>query len=158
LLSPELQERWRNLKGKSEATAELVSSEQWMREVSDPQISIYAFGQRDSSDLGGDAHYDKLHSKYFVHDDIGFVGTTNLDYRSRVFNSEMGFFFTGDGLADELSDDFDRLKADAYLWGSPEWLELRQLVIKKGGLKGTAAKHQRALFKTLRSTGLEWFF
>ena len=100
----------------------------------------------------------KLHAKFFLTDKWGFVGTTNLDYRSRLFNNEMGFFFGGEELHQELIAEFESLKAQSYRWGSPEWLELRAAVRELPGLKGRAARKQRSTFARLRNTGLHWQF
>ena len=86
------------------------------------------------------------------------MGTTNLDYRSRLYNNEMGFFFTGDELRQALIDEFDALKEQSYLWGSPEWLELRAQVRELGGIKGRSARKQHTTFTRLRTTGLHWQF
>jgi len=61
-----------------------------------------------------------------VGDTVGFVGTTNFDYRSRLYNSEMGFFFDSEELAQAIVDNTDYLISISYRWGSPEWLEMRR--------------------------------
>ena len=99
-----------------------------------------------------------MHAKYVVADDYGFVGTTNFDYRSRLFNNEFGFFFLGGELAEDLNKVFEDLKAKSYLWGSPEWLEMRKKVMEQKGMKASTTRKQRGIFKTLRNTGMEWLF
>jgi len=116
---------------------------------------IYETGRLDDRQLGGDVDYGKLHAKYIIIDDAGFVGTTNFDYRSRLRNNEMGFFFESAELAQKLHDDFDLLKSRSYRWGSPEWLQMRREVFELGGMKGKTAKSQRTIYKTLRATGLD---
>ncbi len=119
----------------------------------------YETGKIDSAKLGeGQAHYGKLHAKFFLDQRIGFVGTTNFDYRSRLYNSEMGYFFNSEALANDLDDAFDHLVEMSYLWGSLEWLELRRKTINAKGMKGWSTKHQRKVWKTLKSTGLHWLF
>jgi putative cardiolipin synthase len=86
------------------------------------------------------------------------VGTSNFDYRSRLFNNEMGFFFKSDRLAADCNDAFDALREISYLWGSPEWLELRRQLMDQSGVKSTALRNQRLLYKTLRATGAHWLF
>ena len=93
-----------------------------------------------------------------LEDDIGFVGTSNFDYRSRLFNNEMGFFFKSDNLAADCNEAFDALRDISYRWGSPEWFELRRQLMGKSGMKSTALRHQRTLYKTLRATGAHWLF
>ena len=120
---------------------------------------IYETGGLDSSRLGeGQAHYGKLHAKFFLDDEIGFVGTTNFDYRSRLYNSEMGYFFKSEPLAEDLNEAFDYLVGMSYRWGSPEWLELRRKILDMKGMKGWSTKRQRGLYKTLKATGLHWLF
>ena len=121
-------------------------------------VAIYETGRLDAKQLGGDVAYGKLHAKFFLTDSWGFVGTTNLDYRSLLFNNEMGFFFAGDELRQALIDEFELLKRQSYRWGSPEWLEMRARVRELPGLKGRSAKKQRSTFNNLRRTGLHWQF
>jgi len=155
LLTDELQEAWLESPDNSELNPKLVESKEWRELVSHPRLQIYETGRLDDRLLGGDIDYGKLHAKYIVMDHMGFVGTTNFDERSRLINNEMGFFFDGEELARELHADFDLLKSRSYLWGSPEWLEFRRQVFELDGMKGTTAKSQRAIYKTLRAIGLD---
>jgi len=156
LLTPELQERWLSGLRKGELDRELVESEEWQRLVDNPRIRIYQTGRLDSVLLGGTAHYGKLHAKYIVGDDGGFVGTSNFDYRSILYNNEMGFFFLGDGVRDDLLTTFEALKATSYLWGSPEWLEMRRQLMESDSKKAGPARKQRMTFKLIRALGLEY--
>lgn len=158
LLDEPTRQHWRKSLEKSELDPDLMESEHWQRLINNPQVRIYQTGRSDSELLGGDVAYGKLHAKFFLTDDWGFVGTTNLDYRSRLFNNEMGFFFLGDALREQLIEEFEHLKAQSYLWGSPEWLAMRQQVRDKGGVKGRWAKKQRTTFTRLRTSGLHWQF
>ena len=159
LLDQETRDAWRNLKAEDEVGGELTSSASWREQINHPRLVIYETGRLDSSKLGdGDTHYGKLHAKFFVIEDVGFVGTTNFDYRSRLFNSEMGYFFKSDPLANELNEAFDHLIETSYRWGSPEWLEMRSKTVDIGGMKGFSTKHQRKVYKTLKATGLHWLF
>ena len=86
-----------------------------------------------------------------------------LDYRSRLLNNEMGFFFTGDffnedGLLADLRRDADELKQQALPWGSPQWLQLRRDVAATGSVKGAATRNQRFIYKALVGLGLVWQF
>jgi len=111
----------------SPRTAELVQSPEWRRIIEHPQIFLYQTGCLDSDLLRRHGVvYGKLHAKFLSDEAIGFVGTSNFDYRSRLLNSEMGYFFTGDGILEDLHRDFERLKQSSYRWGSPEWLEMRE--------------------------------
>ena len=159
LLDQETRHAWRNLKAEDEMNGELTSSTAWKEQVNHPRLLVYETGMLDSAKIGdGEAHYGKLHAKFFMENEIGFVGTTNFDYRSRLFNSEMGYFFKGAALATELNEAFEHLVGMSYRWGSPEWLELRSKTIDAKGMKGWSTKHQRKVYKTLKATGLHWLF
>ncbi|WP_455374830.1 phospholipase D-like domain-containing protein [Kaarinaea lacus] len=158
LLSPELLETWLSGLDKGELNPELVESEEWKQMIDNPRIKIYETGKMDSVLIGGDKHYGKLHAKYLIADGYGFVGTTNFDYRSRLFNNEFGFYFKDDDLYQDLVKIFDDLKSKSYRWGTPEWLEMRKKVMEQKGMKASSTRKQRGIFKTLRSTGMEWLF
>jgi phosphatidylserine/phosphatidylglycerophosphate/cardiolipin synthase-like enzyme len=158
LLTEEMQELWLEDREDSELNPALVESEEWKKLVNHPRLKIYETGRLDARELGGDVDYGKLHAKYIVMDNAGFVGTTNFDSRSTLINNEMGFFFKGDAMAQDLHDDFDLLKSRSYLWGSPEWLEMRRRVFELGGLKGNTSESQRAVYKTLRGLNLDHHF
>jgi len=159
LLDQETRDAWRSLNASDEMDGELTTSDSWRKQVSHPRLIVYETGRLDSSKLGdGDVSYGKLHAKFFLENEIGFVGTTNFDYRSRLYNSEMGYFFKSDPLAKELNEAFDYLVEMSYRWGSPEWLELRRKTIDAKGMKGWSTRHQRKVYKTLKATGLHWLF
>lgn len=159
LLDQSTRDAWRSLKASDEVGGELTASESWRKQVNHPRLIVYETGRLDSSKLGdGDVSYGKLHAKFFLEGEIGFVGTTNFDYRSRLYNSEMGYFFKSDPLAKELNEAFEYLVERSYRWGSPEWLELRRKSIDAKGMKGWSTKHQRKIYKTLKATGLHWLF
>lgn len=158
LLTEELQQAWLEKREESEFNPALVESDEWRELVSHPRLQVYETGRLDARSLGGDVDYGKLHSKYIVMDNVGFVGTTNFDDRSNLINNEMGYFFESEAMARELHADFEMLKGRSYLWGSPEWLELRRKVFELDGLKGTTAESQRAIYKTLRGFGLDKHF
>jgi phosphatidylserine/phosphatidylglycerophosphate/cardiolipin synthase-like enzyme len=158
LLSKELQEAWLESSDDSEMDPELVESDEWRRLIDNPRIAIYETGRLDAREIGGDVDYGKLHAKYVIMDDGGFVGTTNFDYRSRLLNNEMGFFFDSPKLARKLDADFERLKRRSYRWGTPEWLAMRGALFEVRGIKASMARNQRAIYKTLRATGLDLQF
>jgi phosphatidylserine/phosphatidylglycerophosphate/cardiolipin synthase-like enzyme len=135
-----------------------VASEDWEQLVNHPQLGIYETGRVDDAYFGGEKHYGKLHSKYLLGDEAGFIGTANFDYRSRLFNNEMGFFFFSAGLREDLIADFELLKSESYRWGSPQWLEMRRRIKEERGVKASAVRHQRRIFRVLRKTGLEYQF
>ena len=158
LLSEELQELWADGLSKGEENPDLVQSEEWLRMVNHPRLHIYETGRVDDVRFGGDQHYSKLHAKYIIGDSLGFVGTTNFDYRSRLYNSEMGYFFDNEELVQSIIDNTDYLISISYRWGSPEWLEMRRLFRETDGTKAYAARHQRGVYKTVKNTGLIWWF
>jgi len=157
LLTPELEEAWLSGYKKGELNEAVVASEEWQKQVNHPQLFIYETGKLDAATLGnGSKQYGKLHAKFFLGEKVGFVGTANFDYRSRLFNNEMGFFYKSDVVKQDLIDIFEDLKADSYRWGSPEWLNMRKQVIDLGGMKGWSTRHQRSIFKFMRATGIDW--
>ncbi len=156
LLTDELQEVWEGETWEGETNPEVVESEEWIKLIANPRIKFYELGKLDSEILGGDKYYGKLHAKFIVTDQVGFVGTSNFDYRSRLYNNEMGFFFRSDELRDELTAIFEDLKKDSYLWGTPEWLEMRNNLRLIGGKKGKNTYKQRETYKFLEESGLKW--
>jgi phosphatidylserine/phosphatidylglycerophosphate/cardiolipin synthase-like enzyme len=156
LLPPDLREAWLSLDADEETTADLVSSEEWRALVNHPRLRVYETGRLDSTLLGGDRNYGKLHAKFFIAHDVGFVGTTNFDYRSRLFNNEMGFFFRDDELAADIHAGFDGLVSISYRWGSPEWLELRRQVMGLKAMKGSSTRNQRGWYRFFKSSGIIW--
>ena len=156
LLTDELQEIWEGETWEGETNPEVVESEEWKKLIANPRIKFYELGRLDSEILGGDRYYGKLHAKFILADDIGFVGTTNLDYRSRLYNNEMGFFFKSSELEAELITIFQDLKQDSYLWGSPKWLEIRENLRRAGGTKGKNTYKQRKTYKFLEESGIKW--
>ncbi len=158
LLDAAHKEAWRASRRESELNPELVDSEAWLRLVNSPRVRLYETGRGDDRRIGGEQTYGKLHAKYLLTDEVGFLGTANFDYRSRLFNNEMGFFFRGEALHHYLVEDFERLRGMSYRWGTPEWLEMRRRLVEAGGPKGLTTKYQRALYRLLKSTGLYWLF
>lgn len=156
LLTPELQKAWLSSVEEGEFNPDVVESEEWKRLINHPQIFIYQTGGLDSVILGGERHYGKLHAKFIYGNDGGFVGTSNFDYRSNLYNNELGFFFDGDEVHDELADVFEKLKATSYRWGTPEWLEMRRKVMESDSSKAGPARKQRGIYKTVRTLGLEY--
>jgi len=158
LLSPELLARWLSNTGDGEFNPELVESEEWKKMINNPRIKIYQTGKLDSKLVGGDKDYGKLHAKFFIANGFGFVGTTNFDYRSRLLQSEVGFYFQGQALYDDLNNIIADLKSKSHLWGTPEWLEMRKTLMSQDGQKASTTRKQRGIFKILRDTGLDWLF
>ena len=156
LLTPELHKAWLSSTEKGEFNPDVVESEEWKRLIDHPQIFIYQTGGLDSEILGGDVSYGKLHAKFIYGENGGFVGTSNFDYRSNLYNNELGFFFISDGVRDELADVFDKLKARSYRWGTPEWLEMRKRVMQSDSSKAGPARRQRSIYKSIKVLGLEY--
>jgi phosphatidylserine/phosphatidylglycerophosphate/cardiolipin synthase-like enzyme len=158
LLTEELHEAWLQKTEEGEFNPELVESSEWISRINNPRLQIYETGRLDAVAFGGEVEYGKLHGKYIVSADWGFVGTTNFDYRSRLYNNEMGFLFESQGLADDMRENTKYLNGTSYLWGSPEWLEMRKQLMALKGSKGSAARKQRGIYKTLKKTGLIYLF
>jgi putative cardiolipin synthase len=158
LMSEEMQGKWLNDPEATEFNAEFMSSEEWSDIANNPQVFIYEVGTLASRLLGGETDYGKLHAKFIITDRWGFVGTSNFDYRSRLFNNEMGFFFSDDDLLADLNRDFEFLALHSYRWGSPDWLEIRRQLREQSGNKARGLKKQRRNYKIMRATGLKWLF
>ena len=156
LLPPNLMKAWQKGLEEGEFNPAVVESPEWIRSVNDPQIRIYQTGKADDVLLGGAQHYGKLHAKFIVGDEGGFIGTSNFDYRSNLYNNEMGFFFRGRGLRDELVGHYEWLRRTALRWGSPEWLEMRRRLMATDTFKGSTTRKQRIIFKIVEGLGLEY--
>ena len=156
LLTPEIQETWLASAEQSESIQQLINSDEWQKLVNHPRMRIYETGKLDSVLIGGDEHYGKLHAKFFFSERFGFVGTSNFDYRSRLYNNELGFYYLDPALSSRLNEVFDELKAISLPWGSPEWLETRKRLVEAGGFKGFTTSAQRGIYKFMKSTGLIW--
>lgn len=134
-----------------------MESEEWKKKINHPQIFIYETGKLDSVTLGsGTEQYGKLHAKFITGGEYGFVGTSNFDYRSRLYNNEMGFFYENSGVSRDLVDVFEFLKSTSYRWGSPEWLQMRRQAMALKGMKGWSVRHQRGVYKFMKATGIDW--
>ena len=44
----------------------------------------------------------KIHAKFIAGDRLGFIGTSNFDYRSNLYNSEMEFYYQSDGVQEDV--------------------------------------------------------
>jgi len=156
LLTDELRAIWEGDTWEGETNPEIVESDEWKKLIANPRVKIYQLGRLDSEQLGGDTYYGKLHAKFVLTDRIAFVGTTNLDYRSRLYNNEMGYFLRGTEVRSQLLEIFEKLKRDSYLWGSPEWLEMRDRLRRSGTAKGGWVHRQRKTYNGLRNSWLKW--
>jgi len=155
LLTPEMREIWLSKTEDGEFNPEFVESEEWVKRINHPQIFIYETGGIDSVELGGDTYYGKLHAKYIVGERAGFVGTSNFDYRSILYNNEMGFYYQSDEVRDDLIEIFDYLKSTSLRWGTPEWLEMRRKTMESDSKKAGPARKQRGTYKTLDNLDLK---
>ena len=158
LLTPEMQKIWRSKMEESEFNPDLVESAEWKKLINHPQIFIYQTGKLDSVYLGGSTHYGKLHAKYIIGERLGFIGTSNFDYRSNLYNNEMGFFFEDPQLIMDLNKVFDWLKATSYRWGTPEWLQMRKELMASDSKKASPARKQRGMYKTMKGLGIIYLF
>ena len=156
LLTDELTEAWQSGLESGELNPDVVESEEWEKLVNHPQIFIYQTGGIDSVELGGAVYYGKLHAKFIIGEDVGFIGTSNFDYRSNLYNNEMGFFYQDDELKADLDKVFELLKSTSTRWGTPEWLEMRRKTMESDSKKAGPARKQRIIFKAIRGLGLEY--
>ncbi len=158
LLSPEKLAEWRALKPLEERNSALVKSEEWNRMIHQGRLRIYQTGKLDATEFGGDQKYGKLHAKFLIADDFGFIGTNNYDHRSRLYNNEFGYFIESEAIIAELNAEFENLKAKSYLWGTPEWLEMRGRLMADKMKKSRSIRMQRTMFKVSRRLGLIWLY
>ncbi|MCY9853969.1 phospholipase D family protein [Vibrio mediterranei] len=142
----------------NELNEKFLQSSAWKKAVNHPRIKFYQLGKPDSVLLGGTQYYGKLHAKFLIIDETAFVGTTNLDFRSLLYNNEVGFFLSGEQIVSDLNQQFELLKQDSLLWGSEEWLEMRKQLRAVGGMKGKTSQSQREIYNILESTGLKYQF
>ena len=157
LLTPELEAAWVSSLKEGEQNLAVVESEEWKELVKNPRLLIYQTGKLDSIILGnGKTHYGKLHAKYILGRNVAFVGTSNFDYRSMLYNNEMGFFLDGSEARKELLDIFEMFKAMSYRWGSPEWLQMRKELMASKSKKASPTRKQRIIFKTTRGLGVKY--
>jgi phosphatidylserine/phosphatidylglycerophosphate/cardiolipin synthase-like enzyme len=156
LLSPEMQKVWRSKAEKGELNPEFVESEEWKKQIDHPQIFIYETGKADSVLLGGSTYYGKLHAKFILGEDVGFIGTSNFDYRSNLYNNELGFFFRSPELREDAIAVFDSLKSTSYRWGTKEWLHMRRELMEADTEKSGPARKQRGTYKTIKGLGIEY--
>jgi phosphatidylserine/phosphatidylglycerophosphate/cardiolipin synthase-like enzyme len=107
LFTQEQWDAWLAAAGRDEMNSEFVNSDEWKDLVNHPRLKIYETGRLDSVLLGkGTENYGKLHAKFLLEEDFGFIGTSNFDYRSRLYNNEMGFFVVSAGLQADLNEAF----------------------------------------------------
>ena len=159
LILPEaLRKTWTSSLNDSELNPAYVNSESWLAAVNNDRIKIYQTGLADSTIIGGHVDYGKLHAKFFFNESFGFVGTSNFDYRSRLYNNEMGYYFQDKKVSKQLLENYNALKAISLRWGSPEWLAMRKAVFNSSSDKTFTSKSQRARFKVMKNTGLIWLF
>ncbi|MCL9776775.1 phospholipase D-like domain-containing protein [Vibrio methylphosphonaticus] len=159
MMDKETQQRWLDDElTNNEENKSFIASDAWKKMTLHPQVKFYQLGKQDSVLIGGDKYYGKLHAKFLIIDQNAFVGTTNLDFRSLLYNNEVGFFLGGAPLIDELETQFSLLKQDSLLWGSDEWLEMRRKLRDAGGTKGRTSSRQRGIFEALEETGLKYQF
>jgi phosphatidylserine/phosphatidylglycerophosphate/cardiolipin synthase-like enzyme len=159
LLDAERVSQWQGSLDEGELNPALVESAEWRALINNPRVAIYQTGRLDALMFGhGEQVYGKLHAKFAISDDLIFVGTTNMDHRSRLYNNEFGFFVRSTDLRQDLIEVFDALKRTSYRWGSPEWLEMRKQLRALDTAKARWARRQHSVFARLRGTGLEWQF
>lgn len=157
LLTPELTAAWQGDIEQGEFNPKIVESDEWKQLIDHPQIAIYQTGRLDSILLGeGKTYYGKLHAKFILGENLAFIGTSNFDYRSNLYNNEMGFVVRSPELRQDLLKIFEALKSTSYRWGTPEWLKMRKELMAADTKKSGPARKQRFIFKTVRALGLEY--
>jgi putative cardiolipin synthase len=94
------------------------------------QFELYAYGKIDDKALGGNEKYGFLHAKLALVDGKSMtVSTSNLDPISRHLNSEIGVAVENlpadSANIAALKNYFENLASKSSLYGSTEWLEIR---------------------------------
>ncbi len=85
--------------------------------------------------------YGKLHGKFGVIDGrYSFIGSHNLDQRSRRLNSETAFFLDSPKIAEDTTREFEKLLAQSYLFEDPDL----RIMNERGELE--SEKSQTSLF------------
>lgn len=158
LLPNDMRKVWIDNPENSKAVQEMIHSDRWKALTSNPRLKIYQVGQIDSTLIGGNKEYGLLHAKFFFSDKSGFVGTSNFDYRSRLYNNEMGFNYISNDVSTQLNRHFEALKDISYRWGSPEWFAMRDKIIESDSVKKASHSTQRIRFRAMKATGLIWLF
>jgi putative cardiolipin synthase len=89
-----------------------------------------------------DSGFLGLHTKAFVvDDDVSFIGSPNIDPRSLMINTEIGFFIEGEEFASRLSDLIERDISPDAAWrvyqderGRLRWVSSAGTVTKQPAL------------------------
>lgn len=90
------------------------------------RIELYSYGRLDSNELDGDKIYGKLHAKFALIDhETAFVMSSNLNPRSRYYDSEIGIKIENSASVQEIRKNFDKIITDSHLWKSEEWKAIR---------------------------------
>jgi phosphatidylserine/phosphatidylglycerophosphate/cardiolipin synthase-like enzyme len=72
-----------------------VNSNEWDNLNNNPRITIYQTGKLYSILLGkGKTYYGKLHAKFILGFELVFIGTSNFDYRSNLYNNKWVLLLT----------------------------------------------------------------
>lgn len=104
----------------------------------DHKIKVYELGRLDNIHFKKElserypstnwSYYGKLHAKFGIVDGhFSFVGSDNLDARSRNLNSETTFFIDNAKIAADLTRAFDKLAERSYLFDQSELQEMLKL-------------------------------
>ena len=104
----------------------------------DLKIRVYELGRMDNKLFAGETidgkpalasyFYGKLHAKFGIIDGkFSFVGSDNLDPRSRHLNSETTMFVESEYIAGDFTQAFETLVSRSYLYGSPELEQMQKL-------------------------------
>jgi phosphatidylserine/phosphatidylglycerophosphate/cardiolipin synthase-like enzyme len=100
----------------------------------DKKIQVYLLGRLDNMMLNKgivkdsrgrfvllSEFYGKLHAKFGIVDGrYSFVGSHNLDQRSKHLNSETAFFIDNPKVASVLTQEFEKAIKRSYLYGDPD--------------------------------------
>ena len=127
----------------------------------DHKVKVYELGRLDNVIFKNElikgrkaeatAYYGKLHAKFGIIDGrYSFVGSDNLDERSRHLNSETTFFIENEKVASDLTQAFDSLAKRSYMYDDPDLGVM--LSLKAVHKRVEEMKALDRIFKTLPSS------
>jgi putative cardiolipin synthase len=133
-----------------------VNGKMVRRSIAD-QVKIYEFGKLDSTDLGGEAAYGKLHMKAVLlkGSKTSFVGTYNNDPRSLLLNSEGAAIVKGEAISTKLQATVDSLISRSHIWGSSEYHDIRAHE-KLPGIKRYVAAKMGTFYNVILRLNMWW--
>ena len=134
----------------------LLSQAEWEEIVAQKRVQVWEYARKDDPTHVRASSSEKIHAKATVVDDrAALLSTSNMDERSRRRNSESGLIMFNEEITKQMYEHIETLKSYSVLWGSPEWQQIRENVIERGGIRGRVVKDQEKIYKFLEEH-LNW--